>query len=855
MWGDGVTVYKGNYIYYLESVENDDDTISVIWSESDETTRSVKYQKLSPDGTPILLEPATVYSSEIDLQNGELAKSSDGNLFTILYECTETTWDVPYLTKLDTNGSIIWSAIIENSLFASIYPDDQGGCFLIGNGVYHYSTDGSLEWYTPYELTLNSYKAVTLENSLYFFYPENGYCYLQKILINGESGWDQPLFIGEVYSFWNGSAITVFNDTLFLAWKASYTSTYIQTIDQEGNLLNDDPLFEESFEYNPQFVMVDDELFLTSRSDNEFYLAKINEYGNVTDYNSYVFPYSNIVVESDLVINISGDYENYTYHIYDINEQGINIEEPLIVTQNPLQRPRVLEKNENHITIISKLSVNNVKGLYSTVYNTDGSPSGTHLITKSLDTISQTAQYQNEQGLSMFWRPYYDSGNICRNFISFNGEVSFPTEGEIAITSTDELYIRDLIHHNQFNYTISYDYESYSQNNFITVYDTDFNPISSFPLFENPPLCIYGHKFTVYQDEVYCLIHYQDIETGLNNKLMINKIGENGFAWENPIIIENTHYRISHQNFILTHESDSLIHSLYCFDAEGNCQVKQLSVDYEYHNLTQSINTLYFFSTDEIIALDQNLNCLWEEPLYVNSNEITHISNDENFIYVIANIDNEHRFYQYDHNKNLVASILISGYNGSIRIRDLGNAFIIFKTDYNDMILKYTILSKTGEIIENENVLSNLNGRQVYENSFVVGNDIYVFFRVEFQHQNEYVETNYYLQKIDISDFVNTDDNIVLPVAEFSVNAYPNPFNPNLTISYTLPAESDITIDIYNLKGQKVTNLIREKQISGPNYVLWNGKDSNDRSVSSGMYFYRIKAGTLEKTGKVMLLK
>ena len=92
----------------------------------------------------------------------------------------------------------------------------------------------------------------------------------------------------------------------------------------------------------------------------------------------------------------------------------------------------------------------------------------------------------------------------------------------------------------------------------------------------------------------------------------------------------------------------------------------------------------------------------------------------------------------------------------------------------------------------------------------------------------------------------------------FHLSNFPNPFNPTTTISYQLPENSEVELAIYNLKGQKVKQLVSNSagQLSaGQHSVVWNGKDDNGKSVSSGIYFYKLKTGNYEQTRKMILIK
>lgn len=98
-------------------------------------------------------------------------------------------------------------------------------------------------------------------------------------------------------------------------------------------------------------------------------------------------------------------------------------------------------------------------------------------------------------------------------------------------------------------------------------------------------------------------------------------------------------------------------------------------------------------------------------------------------------------------------------------------------------------------------------------------------------------------------------DNLMTQNFSLSPN-HPNPFNPNTTISYNLPENIQNTkIEIYNVKGQKVRSYELEEKV-GENDIIWNGKDKNDRSVSSGVYFYRLSnAGKTVHTRKMLMIK
>lgn len=79
---------------------------------------------------------------------------------------------------------------------------------------------------------------------------------------------------------------------------------------------------------------------------------------------------------------------------------------------------------------------------------------------------------------------------------------------------------------------------------------------------------------------------------------------------------------------------------------------------------------------------------------------------------------------------------------------------------------------------------------------------------------------------------------------------YPNPFNPSTTISYSLPVQSEVEIKIYDTLGKEVAALVNEIKSAGNYSVRWNAS-----SLSSGVYFYRISAGSYTQTKQMLLMK
>jgi len=85
-------------------------------------------------------------------------------------------------------------------------------------------------------------------------------------------------------------------------------------------------------------------------------------------------------------------------------------------------------------------------------------------------------------------------------------------------------------------------------------------------------------------------------------------------------------------------------------------------------------------------------------------------------------------------------------------------------------------------------------------------------------------------------------------------NSYPNPFNPETNISFSLPAEQEVSLNIYNLKGQRVRELVNGQMVSGTYTIIWDGKNDGGKQVGSGLYFYKLRTDGREFSKKMLLL-
>ncbi len=94
------------------------------------------------------------------------------------------------------------------------------------------------------------------------------------------------------------------------------------------------------------------------------------------------------------------------------------------------------------------------------------------------------------------------------------------------------------------------------------------------------------------------------------------------------------------------------------------------------------------------------------------------------------------------------------------------------------------------------------------------------------------------------------DENVISSKSFALEQNYPNPFNPRTTIEFTLDKKSDVKLTIFNILGQEVATLVNEVRNAGNYPVIWDASN-----VASGVYFYKLSAGDLTRTKKMVLLK
>ena len=102
---------------------------------------------------------------------------------------------------------------------------------------------------------------------------------------------------------------------------------------------------------------------------------------------------------------------------------------------------------------------------------------------------------------------------------------------------------------------------------------------------------------------------------------------------------------------------------------------------------------------------------------------------------------------------------------------------------------------------------------------------------------------------------MNINSSAFMPHSFSLSQNYPNPFNPTTSISYDLPKNEFVSINVFDLMGREVKTLVNKNQVAGFRSVQWNATNNLGQPVSAGVYIYTIQSGEFRQTKKMVLLK
>lgn len=291
------------------------------------------------------------------------------------------------------------------------------------------------------------------------------------------------------------------------------------------------------------------------------------------------------------------------------------------------------------------------------------------------------------------------------------------------------------------------------------------------------------------------------------------------------------------------------------FDNTGNFCLKALT-NIEYTGHPAPLNLQYSISNfnDIVLTWDCPSRNLTGYEIYKDNNLIAEISG---YFLETAYVDQDldsgtYQYYikaVYEETTSIPSEVLDVQFSLPIPVNVIVNPLY----PNNNIIISWEAPSAT----------RTLTGFRLFKNNELLTESTMTWFldqNVPSGYFEYYVTALYGEYESDPSETVTVEhtgtDDDELPLNTELTGNYPNPFNPITTIRFSVSKDDQITyIAVFNLKGQLVKELMNKKINAGEHEIIWDGKNSQDKDVPSGIYYYRMSSGEFSESRKMILLK
>jgi len=164
----------------------------------------------------------------------------------------------------------------------------------------------------------------------------------------------------------------------------------------------------------------------------------------------------------------------------------------------------------------------------------------------------------------------------------------------------------------------------------------------------------------------------------------------------------------------------------------------------------------------------------------------------------------------------------------------------------------YQVIVATDSLLE-EIVHESVSHVESFVPEFDLQNDTRYYWQITAIDEDSLI-TNSNIWTFDVG-YVAIDQYAQVPTEFMLDQNFPNPFNPSTTIRYGLPEESNVSLVIYDVRGQVVQTIASDHQSAGWHNVVWNGQTAEGKTISTGIYFARLVAGEYSQVIKMLYLK
>lgn len=249
---------------------------------------------------------------------------------------------------------------------------------------------------------------------------------------------------------------------------------------------------------------------------------------------------------------------------------------------------------------------------------------------------------------------------------------------------------------------------------------------------------------------------------------------------------------------------------------------------------------------------DLNMRPLTGYRVYMNDDMIAELANPYNPTYLVEALDNgDYNFY------------VTSVYDGEIESEPSNDADVTIELsppdNFNAQSQSVYNVMCTWQAPAGASTITNY---RIYRDDEQVGEVTTTFFIDQDVPSGVYT---YYATAVYDGEFESAPSNdividhveadeLIPTVTELRGN-YPNPFNPETNISFSLCKPAKVHIEIFNIKGEKVRTLVNEELSAAYHNIVWNGKDDRGRNVSSGVFFYRMRTEDYNEVKKMLMIK
>ncbi len=777
-------------------------------------------------------------------------------------------------SRISDNGTPMWENPLQlfdeydnaSLMIRSVTDDGQNGFvastyYYAGSGNYlniieRGLPDGSSDWCVELPQGYDPMMKRTSDNELSFIYTENGESsiddiYLCRINLDGELLYDDPVLLEEDIDYCVTSAITSDEDgNIFAGW--SYRKNQENSVSIAKVTPDNQTCWQ--YTYTPEGGELSFDMRIGLDSSGNIYQSGLGSaaYGvNILKLN----PNGELCWSTQ----IDGNPETY--------EGYINL---------------VMNVDDEDVTLYWGDRRNNHQAIIQQKYHADGTPyfeEDGEVVRQSwncgIDYLRVSDNGEPQDNLMFTWTNGYDNSSYMQR-VDIDGDLGFDTPGLLLLTQMDyydAVVSAYLVGDNYL--TTWFDYSEDENHMFVNMFDQQGNRVWTEDLEIVSNGVVYDMPKTTYYNGVLN-IYWLSYPDTWSNCIETQRVIDGEVVWSDPVVLcstlDNGFFHIiddyvffNYNNGTYSQRLDNDGNPCEGWNAEGN------RLDISEHN-----NRLWTRKTDSglVIVWPESLNprvqILHEDGTMEWENSLNLFPNTINYIYNISIADNSIYVLYYYQSTSLVQAFDFSGselWDEPVELfpdfENIGDVEIV----PDGLLITYTVYHSRNDyrydlLVQHLDIYGNFwdepmtacNSRGYRYDAEIIPATNNRYFITWLDARDVRPMYNLYGQLLDYQPNT-TDDPTDIPTWAPNLSVYPNPFNPETTVQFSLPGDSKVDLRVYNVKGQLVRTLCNEVLPCGNHQIEWNGTDKSDRSVASGVYLINLNINGTDYRSKALLLK